>query len=126
MDLRQRPVVAVGGDRRNFGVFDLATGHLIGNTEAQFAHKELADDEVDIAYATFAAWRGRGVASRAVRILTDWVMTFDAVKAAVIQIHPDNEASIRVARAAGFADLGLIVERDGRPLRRFERRRPQA
>ena len=115
-----------GGDRRNFGAFDVPTGHLVGNIEAQFAHQELADDEVNIAYATFSKWRGRGIASRAVRILTDWVMTFDAVQGAVIRIHPDNEASIRVARATGFADLGLIVERDGTPLRRFERRRPRA
>lgn len=42
-----------GGPRRNFGVLDVDSDVLIGNIDAQFAHPELAEGEVNASYATF-------------------------------------------------------------------------
>lgn len=110
------------GPKRNFGIIDLATGALVGNIEAQLALAELKAGEVNIAYATFPSWRGRGIATRAVRLITEWLVTIPTVYTAVIRVHPDNAASVGAARAAGFVDVGVTVAADGLATRRFEQR----
>jgi RimJ/RimL family protein N-acetyltransferase len=57
------------------------------------------DATASVAYALLPAERGRGIASDAVRALVAW-LSVDEVTAS---ISPANEASERVARAAGFA-----------------------
>ena len=62
----------------------------------------------DVGY-WLASWaRGRGVATRALRLLCAWA--FDSLDLARIQLHtlPDNDASQRVAERAGFRREGLL------------------
>jgi ribosomal-protein-alanine N-acetyltransferase len=55
-----------------------------------------------------AAARGRGVTTRAVRLLCNWL--FEDLRLARIQLlaEPDNVASWRVAERVGFTREGLL------------------
>jgi RimJ/RimL family protein N-acetyltransferase len=55
-----------------------------------------------VAWSLLPTERGRGAASGAVRALTAWLRTALAVEEVTAAIAPDNVASERVARAAGF------------------------
>src|SRR5579871_5837055 len=45
------------GPRRAFGIFDRATGSLIGSVEANLALPRLDPGQVNVSYGVFAAWR---------------------------------------------------------------------
>jgi carbonic anhydrase/acetyltransferase-like protein (isoleucine patch superfamily)/RimJ/RimL family protein N-acetyltransferase len=92
-----------GGPRRHLGIRDAETDALVGNVEAHLAMPGLEPGEVNVSYAVFPAWRGRGVAARAVRLLCDWVETLPDARTAVIRVDAENPHSHGVAVAAGFA-----------------------
>ncbi len=59
-----------------------------------------------IGWWTAAHARGRGVATQAVGLLARWALGPPLDLAAILaRIHPDNEGSLAVARAAGFWTL---------------------
>lgn len=72
--------------------------------------------------ATFGYWvvreaRGRGVATRALRLVSRWAMREHALARVQLIVEPDNVASIRVAENAGFqreAFLRSYIELHGR------------
>ena len=75
--------------------------------------------------AWFGYWlapgaRGRGVATRALRLLVDWTLATTDVIRLELYTDPDNDASGRVALRAGFELEGVRrawdVGRDGRPI----------
>jgi len=74
-----------------------------------------ADGEIGYWVAPDA--RGRGVATRAVTLLRDWAHTELGLQRMIMQIHPDNVVSCRVAEKAGFVDTGerVIPERGQDP-----------
>lgn len=49
--------------------------------------------------------RGRGVASTAVRLLTDWALATLGLDALVAEVDRDNAASLRVAERTGYRRL---------------------
>ena len=62
--------------------------------------------------------RGRGVATRALRLLSDWALSPDGLGLARVQLTTDvdNPASQRVAERAGFEREGVLrayVEHQG-------------
>jgi len=59
-----------GGPRRHFGVRDVHTDALVGNVEANLRLEGLASGEVNVSYAVFPAWRGHGIAHRAVLLVS--------------------------------------------------------
>jgi RimJ/RimL family protein N-acetyltransferase len=63
-----------------------------------------ADGEIGYWVAPDA--RGRGVATRAVTLLRDWAREGLGLERMVMQIHPDNVVSRRVAEKLGFVDTG--------------------
>ena len=74
--------------------------------------------------AAFGYWlapeaRGRGVATRALRLLVDWTLATTQVIRFELYTDPDNDASGRVALRAGFEREGVRrawdLDRDGRP-----------
>lgn len=110
-----------GGPRRSFGVFDAATDQLVGFAEANL---ELPGPRggVNVSYAVFPPWRGRGLAARAVGLLCGWLAQTTAEPAAVLRIAPGNEPSHGVARAAGFAPVDASdTDGDDEGLVRYER-----
>jgi len=62
----------------------------------------------EIGYWVAAEARGRGVATRAVRLLTDWARRELGLERIEILPHKDNLASRRVAENAGYRDTGEL------------------
>ena len=59
----------------------------------------------EIGYWTAREARGRGVATRAVRLVRDWAHHGLGLATVEIMVHEDNLPSRAVARAAGFEEL---------------------
>ena len=60
------------GPRRAFGVFACATNRLIGSIEANL-EDGLVPGEVNVSYGVFPEWRGKGVAQRALDLMSSWL-----------------------------------------------------
>lgn len=92
------------GDRFSFAVTDTARGgELVGNLALK--RPLPGADSAEAGYWTAAAARGRGVAPRALRALTDWAFTTfaaEGLRRLELLHQVDNEASCRVAEKAGY------------------------
>jgi RimJ/RimL family protein N-acetyltransferase len=67
----------------------------------------------EIGYLLGAEHRGKGLATRALRLVRHWAAHALGLERIELLIHHENEASQHVARAAGFAETG-----EYRPCRR--------
>jgi RimJ/RimL family protein N-acetyltransferase len=61
-----------------------------------------------IGYWVAADARGRGVATRALILLSRWALTEGGVERLELTTHPENIASQRVAEKAGFTREGVL------------------
>ena len=97
---------AAAGKAANLIAVDAADGLLLGS----FSLMELdrAPGYGEIGYWVAAAARGRGVATRAVRLLTEWAVTELGLTKIEILPHRDNAPSRRVAERAGYHDTGEL------------------
>ena len=104
-----------GGDEQGFAIVDPSTDELLGaiSRHGPFGHR-----------AMFGYWlaphaRGRGVATRALRLITDWTLATTGVVRLDLYTDVENDASGRVATRAGFAREGIRrawdLDRQGRP-----------
>ena len=85
---------------------DAAGGALLGS----FSIMELdrGPGYGELGYWVVAEARGRGLATRAVRLLADWGSRELGLTQIEILTRPDNLASRRVAEKAGFRDTGAL------------------
>jgi RimJ/RimL family protein N-acetyltransferase len=60
------------GPRRAFGVFDCPSNRLIGSIEANLVYRS-APGQVNVSYGVFAGWRGKGVAQRALDLMSSYL-----------------------------------------------------
>ena len=69
----------------------------------------------EIGYWVAAPARGRGIATRAVRLVTEWALGELGLHTLEIMTHEDNVASQGVARAAGYVLAGerAVPPREG-------------
>ncbi|MFC7643389.1 GNAT family N-acetyltransferase [Streptosporangium lutulentum] len=67
---------------------------------------ELNLDVAEIGYAVGAAYRGRGLAARAVRVMTGFARDTVGVSRLLLEIEAENAASAGVARAARLSPDG--------------------
>jgi RimJ/RimL family protein N-acetyltransferase len=111
-----------GGPRRNFGVREVSTGDLVGTVEADLAVAGLGPGVANVSYALYPHARHRGLATRAVRLLCEHLHASGAAHTAVIQVDPENQASLAVASRAEFQHVGVWRAPDGRSLVMFVRR----
>jgi RimJ/RimL family protein N-acetyltransferase len=85
--------------------------------------QDIRQDEgiAEIGYWVAAHARGRGIATRAVRLATDWALGELGMRRIEIMTHEDNTASQGVARAAGYAETGetRVPPREGLPPGRY-------
>jgi RimJ/RimL family protein N-acetyltransferase len=90
----------------HFLVVDAEGGDLLGSVDLHEVDWE--DRRATIGYWTAPEARGRGVATRAVRLLSQWA--FEALGLARVQIYVDvtNAGSQRVAERAGFVREGVL------------------
>jgi RimJ/RimL family protein N-acetyltransferase len=63
-------------------------------------------DNYEIAYLAGEEGRGRGLMTRAVRLLCDWLLE-EGISRIELRTHPDNTASQKLAQRAGFRREGL-------------------
>lgn len=113
------------GPSAHFAIVDPATDRLLGAISRHGASSEARVPGRTAHRASVGYWlareaRGRGVATRAVRLLADW--TFAATDVIRLELYTDvaNERSGRVALRAGFEPEGIRrawdLDRRGRPI----------
>jgi RimJ/RimL family protein N-acetyltransferase len=105
------------GSRAGFAATDQAGTFL---AFAAIVDLDLDAREGEIGYLTAPAARGRGVAVRAVRLLTGW--GFDELGLERLELHIDvaNVASERVAERAGYRRDGVLRSRHFKEGRRAD------
>ena len=91
-----------------FRIADAASDEVIGGINLRFGE----NDTAEISYFLRTSARGRGVATRAVRLVVRWAFEQLGIERIELRVHPDNTASRRVAERVGFAREG--VERASR------------
>ncbi|MEU0131191.1 GNAT family N-acetyltransferase [Streptomyces sp. NPDC006289] len=89
------------GPLRAFGIRMGTVKVLAGTIDLRFAGEGLAPGQVNVAYGLYPSWRGRGLATRAVLLASQYAAGEGGTEA-VIQVEPQNPASAAVAQRAGF------------------------
>jgi len=89
-----------------FAVVDCETGEIVGSCAMHAVDPEV--ENVEIGYWTAAAARGRGLTTRAVKLIVAWAL--HGLGAERVQLRADvrNSASLRVAEKAGFLREGVL------------------
>jgi RimJ/RimL family protein N-acetyltransferase len=90
------------GERYDLCVTEPHDDVALGAVIASRRHR----DNYEIAYLAREEGRGRGLMTRAVRLLCDWLFE-EGVARIEIRTHPDNVASQKLAERAGFQREGL-------------------
>jgi RimJ/RimL family protein N-acetyltransferase len=80
-------------------------GHYVGHVDANVANPDVPHGEANISYSCHPAERGRGYASRAAKLAIRFVTEHTGAREAHIVVHPENEASLRVARSVGAVEV---------------------
>lgn len=83
-------------------------GDLVGWIDMDDDRPWLHRREVNIGYSVFAEHRGRGCASRALRLVCDFLRSQDPPIGPSLLIDPDNAASLAVASRIGFEHVGTV------------------
>jgi RimJ/RimL family protein N-acetyltransferase len=94
-------------------------GHIVGGVNLQFHDYDTAE----ISYFVRASMRGRGLATRAVLLMTDWGFRERGLYRVFARVDPDNASSVAVVERAGFTLEGLERQSAAYPDgRRFDSR----
>lgn len=104
-----------GLDERNFAITLPHELELVGDCEVELRPEGC----VNVMYVVFAPWRRRGIATRSVKLLMSYADREFPGRQLLFRIHPDNHASLAVARRAGCASNGTESSRTGRVLERW-------
>lgn len=91
-----------------FRIVDAATDQVVGGVNLRLCEHQIAE----VSYFLRASARGRGLATRAVRLVVRWAFVELGIERIELRVHPQNVASRRVAERAGFSREG--VERASR------------
>ena len=94
------------GTREAFAVLDADDGRFLGVAVAPEIDREEAT--LELGYVVAPAARGRGVATAALRLLTDWAFAEAGAERIELLISVDNEASKRVAERCGYSREGVL------------------
>jgi RimJ/RimL family protein N-acetyltransferase len=89
-------------------IADAGTDEPVGIINLQFRD----DDVAAIAYSVFPAGRGHGIATRAVRLLTEWALGDLGLSRLLLEANEANAASLRVAEKCRFQRIGSRTEPD--------------
>ncbi len=94
------------GDHATFSVLDAGTGRLLGNVSLHKVDRDRSIAEMGYRVGPWA--RGGGVATTAVRAVTDWAFTRLGLRRVQLYHAVANAASCRVAVKAGYLDEGTL------------------
>lgn len=93
------------GKREAFAILD-EDGTFLGLALAPVIERD--ERTVELGYVISPAARGRGVASEALRQLTDWAFAELGAERSELLISVENEGSKRVAQNAGYVREGVL------------------
>ena len=103
------------GDEVGFVIASASDDSPLGSCGLTRIHWE--DLRAEIGYVVAASARRKGLGTRALRLLSRWALEELGLERVEAPVHPRNEPSQRLARAAGFTEEGLFRsyrERKGR------------
>jgi RimJ/RimL family protein N-acetyltransferase len=88
-------------------IVDVESGALVGSCDIR--RPDPIDPAIgELGYLLAAEARGRGLATRAIWLLTDWSFRELGMERVQALVHPDNRASARLLERLGFAREGLL------------------
>ena len=94
------------GTRIGFAVVDDETGEQLGMALAPTVEQDAATAE--LGYIVTPRARGRGVATTALGLLTDWALSELGAERLELRISVDNVASQRVAERCSYVREGVL------------------
>jgi RimJ/RimL family protein N-acetyltransferase len=89
-----------------FAVRETSSGEAVGF--AGVVQLELDKQEGEIGYVVAPSARGRGIAGRALALLTHWGFESLGLQRIELRIDPANEVSARIAERTGFRREGTL------------------
>lgn len=95
----------LAGTEARFAIVETATGSCAGSLGLRMTVPAFRIAE--IGYGLRSAWRGRGLATRSVRLVADWAFTRAGIARLELGAAVANTASRRVAVRAGFQFEGV-------------------
>jgi RimJ/RimL family protein N-acetyltransferase len=99
----------LAGERARLTILDAATGQFAG--EIGMYTTDPVSREAMFGYTVAPAWRGRGYATRAVRLLAGWAFGEAGMMRLIAGTSPENVGSQRVLERAGFVREGYLRSR---------------
>ena len=93
------------GSRAGFAIETVDDGGWAGWAGIVDYHPDAS--EAEIGYIVAPAYRGRGLATRTLRLVTEWALDAAALARLELIISVDNEPSLRTARACGYTAEGV-------------------
>jgi RimJ/RimL family protein N-acetyltransferase len=96
----------LSGERAELSIREEASGAFAGHIQLMNVNTALG--QAMIGYSLGAAYRGRGLMTRAVGLLSGWALTATALHRLVAGTAVDNVASHRVLERAGFTREALL------------------
>ena len=81
-------------------------GRYVGHVDVDLANDDVPHGEANLSYSCHPDERGKGYISRAARLALQFVTEHSGAREVHVVVHPDNEASLRVARAIGATEVG--------------------
>jgi RimJ/RimL family protein N-acetyltransferase len=99
----------LAGERADLVITDAASGQVTG--DIGLYNQEPRTGQAMIGYTMLPGWRGRGYATRAVRLLARWAFEQAGIERLIAGTHPANISSRRVLARAGFRREGYQHER---------------
>lgn len=103
----------------SFAIRDARSDVLMGTLDLQLEQPATRPGQANLAYGLYAPWRGRGIATRAVRLGCTFLAEHTEITGALIRTAADNPASAAVAVRCGFTLVQRAEDADG--LDRWER-----
>jgi RimJ/RimL family protein N-acetyltransferase len=94
------------GTREGFAIVDQADDGVVGLAVAARIDREA--QTVELGYVVSPGARGRGVATEALRLLSDWAIRELGALRLELLISDENPASQRVAERCGYVREGLM------------------
>ncbi|WP_272570121.1 GNAT family N-acetyltransferase [Providencia sp. PROV255] len=102
------------GKKMMLSIFENNTQELIGRISLRPVVPPMVGD---VGYGVFSGFRGKGYASQALKMLSDWLMTDGGFNRLELGVKPENVASKKVALKAGYIHEGIsrsrLINQDG-------------
>lgn len=106
------------GTRDGFAILDAETGSFLGMAGLVSIDRDA--DQGEIGYIVDREARGRGIATRALALVTGYALGEVGLERVALHIATGNEASIRVAERCGYHREGVLRSLYLKPGRRAD------